>query len=155
MKDVVLAPGGRLRHFGHTMPYVSLVAHPGRNYLRMVSSDAPLKAAQPLTPEGRFGDRPEIVVFQREVPDPGPVLARSREILATSQVADEDQAYDCPAPIAIRAIELATAEFWPPNRVRCPDCQHDFVAPIAESARMYVACPHCQNPILNPRWNSA
>lgn len=137
------------------MPYVSLVAYPGRKYLRMVISEVALTSAQPVSEDGRFGDRQEIIVFQREVPDPARTVERARELLATSHVPEDDRSYDCPAPIAVRAIELAAAELWPPNRIRCADCQHYFVAPIAESARMYVACPHCQNPILNPRWNSA
>lgn len=137
------------------MPFVSLLATPGRDHLRVTASATPLVMPQPLTPEGTFGERPQIVVFQREVPDPESLLTRLETILASSRVPSEKNAFDCPAPIVIRAIEIAAAELWPPNRLRCSDCQHYFVAPIAEAHRMYVACPHCHNPMLNPRWNSA
>jgi hypothetical protein len=95
------------------------------------------------------------VVFQREVPDTAALMARLRLVLAKSRVESEENTYDCPAPIAIRAIEITVAELWPPNRLRCSDCQHYFVTSIAETGRMYVACPHCYNPMLNPRWSSA
>ena len=136
------------------MPFVSILAAPGDDYLRAVATSEPMKVAQPLTAEGRFGERPLIVVFQREVPDPSLLLERLGTTLASSRVADEVNAYLCPAPFAIRALEHAVAELWPPNRLRCADCRHYFVVPIAEHRRMYVACPHCHNPMLNPRWDS-
>jgi uncharacterized CHY-type Zn-finger protein len=137
------------------MPYLSILAAPGDDYLRAMATDEPVKVPQPLTPEGRFTDRPLIVVFQREIPDAPALLERLRTVLATSRVESETDAYACPATLAIRALEVAAAELWPPNRIRCSDCQHYFVTAIADSRRMYVACPHCQNPMLNPRWGSA
>jgi hypothetical protein len=137
------------------MPYVSILAAPGDEYLRITGSPEPVTVPQPLTPLGTFGDRPLIVVFQREVPDPAPVLDRLRTALASSRVENERDAYSCPAPLAIRAVEIAVAALWPPNRLRCGECKHYFVAPIADARRMYVACPHCHNPMLNPRWSSA
>jgi hypothetical protein len=137
------------------MPFVSILAAPGHQYLSIKASPQPVTVAQPLTAEGTFGDRPQIVVFQREVPDPSPLLARLQTVLASSRAEHESDAYDCPVPVAIRAIEIAAAELWPPNRLRCSECQQYFVAPIAEARRMYLACPHCHNPMLNPRWNSA
>ena len=133
------------------MPFVSILAAPGNAHLLVVGSAVPVTDPQPLTPEGTFGERPRIVVYQREVPDPAPVVERLHAVLATSRVAGEVDAYDCPATVAIRAVEIATSELWPPNRLRCQDCQHYFVPPIAEMQRMYVACPHCHNPMLNPR----
>ena len=133
------------------MPFVSILAAPGNAHLLVLGSAVPATDPQPITEEGRFGERPRIVVYQREVPDPEPVIARLHEVLATSRVAGEADAYDCPATVAIRAVEIATSELWPPNRLRCQGCQHYFVPPIAEMQRMYVACPHCHNPMLNPR----
>lgn len=137
------------------MPFVSILAALGHDHLHIVASPDPIAVPQPLTPQGTFGERPRQVVFQREVPDPAPLLAKLRVVLATSRVEAESDAFDCPVPVAIRAIEIAAAELWPPNRLRCPDCQQYFVAPIAEARRMYLACPHCHNPMLNPGWSSA
>lgn len=137
------------------MPFVSILATPGYDYLRLAPSADPVAIPQPLTDDGTFTDRPVLVVFQREVPDPATLLTRLQTVLATSRVESEKNAYDCPVPIAIRAIEIAVAELWPPNRLRCTDCHQYFVAPIGEARRMYLACPHCHNPMLNPRWNSA
>ena len=137
------------------MSFVYIMAMPGHDHLHIVTSPDPASIAQPLTPQGTFAERAQIVVFQREVPDPAPLLARVQVVLAESRVATEEGAFNCPVPVAVRAIEIAAAELWPPNRLRCADCQQYFVAPIADARRMYVACPHCHNPMLNPRWNSA
>ena len=137
------------------MPFVSILAAPGDAYLHAIASPGPVRVPQPLSSQGTFADRPLIVVFEREVPDPALLLARLGTALASSRVESEADTYDCPAPLAIRALELAAAELWPMNRLRCADCQHYFVAPIAEAGRMYVACPNCHNAMLNPRWNSA
>jgi hypothetical protein len=137
------------------MPFVYVQAMPGHDHLHISTSPERVSIAQPLTPQGTFAERPQIVVFQREVPDPAPLMAKLHVVLAGSRIATEADAFDCPVPVAIRAIEIAAAELWPPNRLRCPDCQQYFVAPIADARRMYVACPHCHNPMLNPRWNSA
>ena len=133
------------------MPFVSILAAPGNAHLLVLGSAVPVTDPQPINEEGMFGERPRIVVYQREVPDPAPVIARLHAVLATSRVEGEADAYDCPATVAIRAVEIATSELWPPNRLRCQGCQHYFVPPIAEMQRMYVACPHCHNPMLNPR----
>ena|SRR5512136_1697134 len=137
------------------MPFVIVLAMPGHDHLHIAASVDPPAIAQPLSSQGTFAERPQIVVFQREVPDPAPLMAKLHVVLAGSRVATELGAFDCPVPVAIRAIEIAAAELWPPNRLRCADCQQYFVAPIADARRMYVACPHCHNPMLNPRWNSA
>lgn len=137
------------------MPYVSVLAAPGQDYLHITASPEAVSVRQPLSPNGTFSDRELIVVYQREVPEPLLVLAKIQDVLASSRVTTETSAYACPAPLAIRAIELAVAAVWPPNRLRCSDCRHYFVAPIAETGRMYLACPHCHNPMLNPSWNSA
>lgn len=137
------------------MPFVSILAAPGDEYLRISGSPVPVTVPQPLTVHGTFGDRPLIVVFQREVPEPPLVLARLQTVLASSRVEGDPDAYSCPVPLAIRAVEIAVSELWPPNRLRCSDCMQYFVAPIADARRMYVACPHCHNPMLNPRWSSA
>jgi hypothetical protein len=136
------------------MPFVSILAEPGHDHLHIRGSATQVAIPQPLTPDGTFGDRPEIVVFEREVPDPAPLLTRLETVLASSRVDAEPDAFDCPVPLAIRAIEIAAAELWPVNQLRCQDCQYYFEPPIADSHRMYVGCPNCSNVLLNPRWNS-
>lgn len=133
------------------MPFVTILAAPGNPHLLVVGSAVPVTDPQPITAQGTFGERPRIVVYQREVPDPEPVISQLRTTLATSRVEAEPDAYDCPATVAIRAVEIATSELWPPNRLRCQYCQHYFVPPISEMRRMYVSCPHCNNPMLNPQ----
>lgn len=132
------------------MPFVSILAAPGDSYLRITATPEPVALPQPLAPSGMFGERQRMVVFQREVPDPPRLLARVAELLASSRVAADSDAYSCTAPLAIRAVEIAVAELWPPNRLRCSECRQYFVTPIQEARRMYVACPHCHNPMLNP-----
>jgi hypothetical protein len=137
------------------MAFVSLLTTPDTDHWRIVATAEPVTVPQPLTPEGTFGDRPHLIVFQREVPEGAPLLERLYAALATSRVDPSGDIFACPAPLAVRAIEVAVAELWPPHRVRCPDCQYGFVAPHEERHRMYLACPNCHNPLLNPGWNSA
>ncbi len=137
------------------MPFVSILAHSDNDLLRVVATDEPLAIAQPVTPEGTFGERPQVIVFQREVPDAGPLLARLHAALGSSRTEPTGDLFACPVPQAVRAIEVAVAQLWPPHRVHCPECQHGFVAPYRESRRMYLACPHCHNSLLNPFWDSA
>jgi len=109
-------------------------------------------AVRPADAVAALGRRADAVGRENESGFP---VSKLHVVLAGSRVATELGAFDCPVPVAIRAIEIAAAELWPPNRLRCADCQQYFVAPIADARRMYVACPHCHNPMLNPRWNSA
>jgi hypothetical protein len=136
------------------MAFVFILAAPGHEHLHITGSSEQLAIPQPLTPQGTFAERPQLVVFQREVPDPAPLLARLDVVLAGSRVPGERDAFDCPVPVAIRAIEITADELWPPHRLRCPDCQQYFIAPLSQARRMYLACPHCHNPMLNPRWGS-
>jgi hypothetical protein len=137
------------------MPYISIVTDPGDDHLRVVISPQPLAIAQPLTPQGTFGERPQLIVFHREVPDAEPVMDRLRVALGSSRVGSRSDTFSCPVPEAVRAIEVAVAQLWPPHRVHCPECQHSFAPPHGEARRMYLACPHCHNPLLNPFWDSA
>jgi hypothetical protein len=137
------------------MPYVSILAYPGSDLLRVAATDQPVVIAQPVSSDGTFGDRPHVVVFQREVPDTTPLLDRLHATLASSRADPDAEVFACPVPQAVRAIEVAVAQLWPPHRVQCPSCQHSFVAQHKESRRMYLACPHCHNSLLNPGWDSA
>ncbi len=137
------------------MPFVSILAEPGHEHLHIRGSAEPVAIPQPLTEGGTFGERPQLVVFEREVPDPAPLLTRLEMVLASSRVESEPDAFDCPVTLAIRAIEITAAELWPVNQLRCSDCHHDFEPPVAEAHRMYVGCPNCSNVMLNPRWNAA
>ncbi len=137
------------------MPYISILTAPGQDRLQIVASRETPRFSQPIAVDGTFGGRPQMVVFQREVPDPDAVLQKVRTALATSQVQEDPSLFQLSAPDAIRTLEECVAELWPPNRLFCQACQHHFVAPIAEARRMYLACPHCHNPMLNPRWDSA
>jgi hypothetical protein len=148
-------PTARPLGYFAAMPFVSILAEPGHDHLHIRGSADPIAIPQPLTPDGIFTDRPELVVFEREVPDPALLLTRLEAVLSSSRVGSEPDAFDCPVPLAIRAIEIAAAELWPVNQLRCPDCQYYFEAPFTESHRMYVSCPNCSNLMLNPRWNSA
>ncbi len=137
------------------MPFISIVTVPGYDHFEIVASSDPLTFAQPVGAEGTFDSRAHVVVFQRDVPDPVGVLSKVQTALADNRVRTETSTFACSAPTAIRAVELAVAELWPPTRLYCQDCQHHFVAPIREASKMYLACPHCHNPMLNPRWDSA
>ncbi|HWA58253.1 MAG TPA: hypothetical protein VG692_13420 [Gemmatimonadales bacterium] len=137
------------------MPFVSILAAPGENTLEIVTTPQPVRVPHPPSAEGTFGPKSPIVVFQREVPDPDAVLARLRIVLGDARADRSRDVYACAAPVAIRVVEVIVAELWPPNRLVCQDCKRHFVAPIAEARRMYLACPHCHNPMLNPRWDSA
>lgn len=95
------------------------------------------------------------VLFEREVPEGRAVLNRVAELLSSSAVAGHADSYACDPRLAIRAVELAVAALWPTRRLQCPDCHQYFVIPYAERRRMYLACPHCHNPLLNPGWDSA
>ncbi len=137
------------------MPYVSILALPNTDQLRVVATSQPVAIAQPLNPDGTFGPRPEVVVFQREVPDPVPLLDKLHAALASSRADPTADVFVCPVPEAVRAIEVAVEQLWPPYRLHCPDCQFSFVAPFQQSRHMYLACPRCRNPLLNPCWDSA
>jgi hypothetical protein len=137
------------------MAFLSILTLPDSPHLRIVASAEPVAIPQPVMPDGTFGERGQLVVFQREVPEAEPLLADLHAALASSQVAPADDVFDCPVGLAIRAIEAAAQRRWPPNRAWCPDCQRSFVAPYSAAQRMYLACPQCHNPLLNPRWDSA
>ncbi len=137
------------------MPFVAILTAAAHDQLRVVATDHPVTIAQPLKPDGTFGERPEVVVFQREVPEPERVLDRLRESLAAFRTGTEANLYACPVPQAVRALEVVVAQLWPLHRLHCPECEHDFLPAIRESRRMYLACPRCHNPLLNPAWDSA
>jgi hypothetical protein len=137
------------------MAFISILTAPADEHLRIVATAEPLVIPQPLAPDGTFLERRQLIVFQREVPDIEPLLEQVKAALATSRADPAGDAFSCPVPLAIRAIEVGVARLWPPHPVMCPVCQRRFVAPHGESRRMYLACPHCHNPLLNPRWDSA
>jgi len=137
------------------MPFVSILRTVGSENLRLLVSADRFTSSQVLTPEGTFVDGPDLVVFQREVPDPALLLTRLHTLLASSRVGESEDQFSCPVPLAIRAIETAVTDLWPTPRLRCQDCQRDFIIPYADRRRMYLACPNCHNPLLNPSWDSA
>lgn len=137
------------------MPFVAILTGAEHDHVRVIATEQPVSITQPLKPDGTFGERQQVIVFQREVPEPGLVLDRLRESLAAFRTGDEQDLFACPVPQAVRALEVAVAQLWPLRRIHCPDCQHHFLPAIREARRMYLACPHCHNPLLNPFWDSA
>lgn len=137
------------------MAIISVHKSPGTDRLRLVATAARIPLARAPRPDGTFAEPPVDVVYERDVPEAEPLLVRVEDMLASSRVPGEPHCYSCPAPLAVRAIELAVEALWPTRRLQCPDCQKHFVIPHAERRRMYLACPHCHNPLLNPAWDSA
>jgi hypothetical protein len=137
------------------MAFISILKSPDSEALRIVASEERLVPERPPGPDGTFSGGPDAVAFQREVPSPEALLNRLQELLASSRVESSEDTFLCPVPIAIRAIEVAFADLWPTRRLRCPECQKYFVVPYAERRHMYITCPHCNNPLLNPSWDSA
>lgn len=107
--------------------------------------------AHPVAQDPPGGD----VLFERDVPEGAAVLNRVAELLASSAVPGKANRYTCDPRLAVRAVELAVSALWPTRRLQCPDCHQHFVIPFADRRRMYLACPHCHNPMLNPAWDSA
>jgi hypothetical protein len=137
------------------MPFVSIHQPPGSEVLRIVVSEERAAARQMPGEEGTFVPSPDPVLFQREVPDTRGLLDRIGGYLASSRVAGSEDGFTCPVPLAVRAIELASADLWPTRRLRCPDCQQYFYIPYQQRQRMYLACPNCHNTLLNPGWDTA
>ena len=136
------------------MAFLSILKTADSDELRIVASEGRIAPERYLTEEGTFADRLDPVVFEREVPSPEVLLRELREVLATSKVEGAEDTFRCPAPIAIRAVEVAASQLWPTKRVQCPDCQHFFMIPYHARKRMYLACPHCHNSLMNPSWDS-
>jgi hypothetical protein len=137
------------------MAFVSILRTADNDQLQIVASEERTRPEQQPTAEGVFVEVPDPVVFQREVPDPQALLNRLAELLASSKVEGSQDTFVCPVPVAIRAIEVATAALWPTRRLQCPDCHQHFVIPYPDRRQLYLACPHCHNPLLNPSWDSA
>ena len=137
------------------MAFVSILKIPDSDELRVVSSEEHIAPERFVTEEGTFAERIDPVVFEREVPNPQVLLQELREVLASSKVNGAEDTFLCPAPIAIRAVEVAASHLWPTKRAQCPDCQHFFMIPYPARKRMYLACPHCHNALMNPSWDSA
>ncbi len=135
------------------MGYIAILQSPGSAVLKIVGSEAP----QGATPAGEAPglDGGWEVAVERRVPDPRLVEVRLRELLASSRVAGSETLYECPLPLAIRALELATEALWPSRRLRCPECHQYFLLPHEERRRMYLRCPLCRSVMLNPGWDSA
>lgn len=136
------------------MAFISILKPLDSNQLRIVASEERIAPEQHPNPEGVFVEDPNPVVFQREVPEPRTLLNRLDEFLASSKIEGSQDGFDCPVPVAIRAIEVAVADLWPTRRLQCPDCHQYFVVSYPDRHQMYLACPHCQNPLLNPSWDS-
>jgi hypothetical protein len=122
---------------------------------RIVATEERLAPPPVLHDDGTFSPSPDPVLFQREVPDPQAVLAQLHGLLATSKVEGSEDSFTGPIGFAIRAIELSYASLWPTRRLRCPECHQYFMIPYDERRAMYLACPNCHNPLLNPAWDSA
>lgn len=134
------------------MPFIAILTTDQPDEIRIVVASAPLDPGHHPGPDGRFVEDPIAVLFQREVPEGEVLRLRLEQLLASSRVAGTEDRYACPVPIAVRAIEVAAAELWPTRRLRCTDCGQYFAVPYPERHRMYLACPHCHNPLLNPGW---
>ena len=136
------------------MGYIYIMRSPASSILRIGGSDEPMPQRE-AAPAGSDPRAAFDMIFQREVPDPQLLARRLEGMLAHSRTSATEPTYDCEPPLAIRAIDMACEELWPPVRHRCPDCQQYFMTPHKDRRRMYFACPHCQNVSLNPRWDSA
>ncbi len=136
------------------MGYIAILQRPGAAVLRIVGSEAPPSTTVPAPGAELPGGTWE-VALEREVPDPGALEVRLQALLASSRVPESAGLYECPLPLALRALELAVESLWPSRRLRCPDCQQYFLLPWEERRRMYLRCPLCRSVMLNPGWDTA
>ena len=137
------------------MPFITILRQEDAGPVRVVAGEARSSTRLAPSEEGTFGAAADPVMFEREVPDSTLALERLREALASSLVAGTEDTYDCPVPVLIRTLEMVAGELWPTRRVRCGDCYQYFKVPWPDRHRMYLVCPHCRNPVLNPAWDSA
>ncbi|HXG45135.1 MAG TPA: hypothetical protein VNJ71_10305 [Gemmatimonadales bacterium] len=136
------------------MGYIAILTRPDRAVLKIVGSDERLSEAVP-PPAPEPGGAGWDVAVERQVPDPGVLETRLQELLASSRVPESASLYECPLPLAVRALELAVESLWPSRRLQCPECHQYFALPWDERRRMYLRCPLCRSVMLNPGWDTA
>lgn len=136
------------------MGYIAILQSPGSAVLKVLVSEEPVSEAA-LAREGAPAVANWEVAVERRVPDPRAVEVRLQELLASSRVSESASLYECPLPLAIRALDLATEALWPSRRLRCPECFQYFLLPYEERRHMYLRCPWCRSVMLNPGWDSA
>ena len=128
------------------MAFVSILKIPDSDELRVVSSEERIAPDRFVTEEGTFAERIDPVVFEREVPNPQVLLQESREVLASSKVNGAADTFLCPAPIVIRAVEVARLTFVAHKAgavSRLPALLHDPIPSAQTHVPGMPALPQC------------